>query len=495
MMKIIRKYPLYLFLLPTFFVLHGFVENYGFVDIKEAGLLLISYLFLTMSIALFSYFFFRSWNRAALITVFWMLFFFFFAAIHEFMKANSPVKLFTRYSFLLSTALIILFVLFIIFRKSKKPFQRFSIYLNALFLIYIGVDVGIAIWKATGNAQKGLSVYSFAKENEYKVCDTCEKPDIYFVLYDEYTNSISMKEQYNFDNDLDSFLLNKRFSVQKHSRSNYNFTPFSMSSALNMTYLEGLANPKAVTADDYANCTLLIRDNKVIKFLDAHGYEIVNFSVFDLAGNPSRVDQSFLPLKTKLIADRTLFAHMNKDIGWLLATKWPFNLVTRNHFFKHKENNNNFQDLTIQAARAQQKKPRFFYVHFYMPHPPYFYDRFGKERDNTVVYNEFKPNPPASYLEYVRYVNLKIKELVETIQTSNPRSTIMLLSDHGFRENHLTNEKHIFRNLNAIYYPDHQYSSLYDSMTSVNLFRSAFNKMFNQRFPILTDSVIQLKDR
>jgi hypothetical protein len=97
-----------------------------------------------------------------------------------------------------------------------------------------------------------------------------------------------------------------------------------------MSFIEGIQNTKAVTAEDYANCNLLIRDNEVIKFLDAHGYDIVNYSVFDLAGNPSMVEQSFLPLKTKLISDRTLFAHMNKDVGWLLITRWPFRLFSSN---------------------------------------------------------------------------------------------------------------------------------------------------------------------
>ena len=113
MIRIIQKYPLYLVLLPIFFVLHGFVENFGFIDLKEAGLLLLSYLFLAMSIATFSWFFFRNWNRSALITTFWMAFFFFFGALHEFLKEHSPVDFFSRYSFLLTAALSTLFFLFI----------------------------------------------------------------------------------------------------------------------------------------------------------------------------------------------------------------------------------------------------------------------------------------------------------------------------------------------------------------------------------------------
>lgn len=493
-MHFIKRYPLYLFLLPVFFVLHGFVENLGFIDVKEAALLLLSYLFLTMSIAGFSYIFFRNWNRAALITTFWMSFFFFFGALHEFLKANSPIKLFSRYSFLLGMALTILFFLFIYFRKSTKPFQRFSIYLNLLFIIYIITDIGTGIYKSVDKSVNRFAVYGFAQENAYKACDTCKKPNIYFLLYDEYGGSRSLHEQYGYVNDLDSFLINEKFSVQWNSRSNYNFTAFSMSSALNMSYIEGIKNTKAVTAEDYSNCTLLIRDNQVIKFLDAQGYEIHNYSVFDLAGNPAMVEQSFLPLKTKLISDRTLFAHLNKDIGWLLITKFPFKLFGQNHYRKHKKNNEDFQALTIKASTEKHEKPVFVYAHFYLPHPPYFYDKNGNLKSEEVIYNEYKSNPPASYLEYVTYTNTKVREVITALKKNDPTAVIMILSDHGYREKESKKYSHFFRNMNAIYYPDQQYDGFYDSISSVNQFRVVFNKMFRANFPLLKDSTVLLVD-
>lgn len=495
MFRILQKYPLYLLLLPTFFVLHGFVENYGFIEIREAAILLLSYIFLAFSIAGFSFVFFRNWNRSALITVFWLSFFFFFGALHDFLKLHSPVKFITRYSFLLVSALLILFFLFIYFKKSTKPFQRFSVYLNSLFLIYIMVDIGTGIWNANSGEKKMLSVYGAATANDYKKCDTCQRPDIYFLLYDEYGGSASLKEQYGYENDLDSFLLKTGFSIQKHSRSNYSFTPFSMSSILNMSYINGISNPNAVSADDYANCNLLIRDNEVIKFLDVQGYEIINYSVFDLAGNPSRVDQSFLPLKTKLISDRTLFAHMNKDIGWLMITRFPFNLFSKNYFMRHKENNVQFQDLSLQEAKRKSQKPKFVYTHFYMPHPPYFYDKNGKLKDEAVVYQEYKTNPPASYLEYVTYCNTKVRELITTILAHSPNSVILIMSDHGYREAKSTKTKYFFENMNAAYFPDLKYGNFYDSISGVNQFRIVLNKYFNAGFPLIKDSTVLLIDK
>jgi hypothetical protein len=494
----LKTNPLYLVLLPVFFVLHGFLENFGFISVKDAALLCVSYVFLTIAINVFSWFFFRNWTKAAVITVIWMSFFFFFGALHEFLKEHAPVRFFSKYSFLLSSFFLVLIVIFIYLKKIKKPFLKSTMYLNVLFLVYILVDISGIVIKAVNPHEKRLSVYGFARENQYSVCDTCARPDIYFLLMDEYSSSKALRETYKFENNLDSFLLNEGFSIQENSRSNYNFTAFSMSATLNMSFIDGIENVKAVTADDYATCGILVRDNEVIKFLDAHGYEIVNYSVFDLAGNPAMVEQSFLPLKTKLITDRTLFARMNKDIGWLLMTWYPFKLFKRNYILKHRDNNEKFQELVEKSAKEKKAKPRFFYAHFYMPHPPYYYDRHGNPTDNATIYREYKYDPMYSYLDYLMYTNDRIKEMVTTIRTSNPNAVIILLSDHGYRkrmDKTTAEPPHFFENLNAVYFPDQNYSGLYDSITNVNMFRVILNKNFNQHFSLVKDSCIFLADK
>ncbi len=492
----LKTRPLYLFLLPVFFVLHGYLENFGFLSLQDAALLCGSYVLLSLCINIFSWFFFRNWTKAAVITVIWMSFFFFFGALHEFLKEHVPIRFFSRYSFLLSAFFLVLIIIFIYLKKIKKPFLRSTMYLNVLLLVYILVDLSGLVVKVVNPRKQRLSVYGFARQNQYTACDTCQKPDIYFLLMDEYSSSKALREKYNFENNLDSFLLDRGFSIQTNSRSNYNFTPFSMSATLNMSFIEGIENIKAVTADDYATCNILVRDNEVIKFLDAHGYEIVNYSMFDLAGNPAMVEQSFLPLKTKLITDRTLFARMNKDIGWLLMTWYPFKLFKRNYILKHRDNNRKFQDLVEQSTKENKNRPRFFYAHFYMPHPPYYYDRYGNPTDNSTIYREYKTDPLLSYLDYLLYTNERIKEMVTTIHTNKPNAIIILLSDHGYRKrlDKKPEQPHFFQNLNAVYFPNKDYSGLYDSITNVNLFRVILNKKFNQHFKLEKDSSIFLVD-
>jgi len=496
MTRLLRTRPLYLLLLPLFFVLHGYLENFGFISIKDSAVLVLSYSVLTSLIFIFSFFVFRELHRAALITAMWMAFFFFFAALHEFLRQHSPILLFSRYGFLLCTFTGLFVILFVFLKRTKKPLKGIRFFLNVLMCVYILVDLAGVAWKAFHPGEHQLSVYGFTHKFDYRTCDTCKKSDIYFLLFDEYASTLSLQQQYNFHNNIDSFLTGKGFHVQPLSHSCYNFTAFSMSSILNMSYIDGIENVKAVTSDDYANCNRLIRENEVIKFLDLQGYEIVNYSVFDLAGNPAMVQQSFLPLKTKLITDRTLFARMNKDIGWVLITKFPFNLFNKNDFLKHLDNNNRFLDLVKKASSVKKPRPRFIYAHFYMPHPPFFFDRNGQRKDNKTVYDEYKFNPPPAYRDYVVYVNSQIRSLVDTIQKNDPSASIVLMGDHGYRTS--TTDPHPlyhFQNMNAIYYPDKDYKLLYDSISGVNQFRVVLNKLFHQSFPLLADSSIFLKDK
>jgi hypothetical protein len=92
-------------------------------------------------------------------------------------------------------------------------------------------------------------------------------------------------------------------------------------------------------------------------------------------------------------------------------------------------------------------------------------------------------------------VNGEIKKLVTTIQQNNPSAVIVMMSDHGYREKHGTNYPFFFQNLNAVYFPDKNYSTIYDSITSVNQFRVVLNKYFHQSFPLLKDSCVVLIDK
>jgi len=491
----LQQYSLYPVLLPVFFVLHGYLENYGFISPGEGLLLILIYTATTLVLALAGWLFFRDIPKAALFAFILMAVYFFFGAIHDFLKEHAGSFL-SSYVVLLTAFLILLIAVIVYLRKSKRPFKRLTAFLNLLFLVYILFGAGNLIAKAFRSSGYALSVYSFAKNNTYKQCPDCNKPDIYFLLMDGYASTAALAKWYHYQNNLDSFLLQRKFSVQANSRSNYNFTPFSMASILNMSYLQGIEDPKKVTVSDYANCEVLIRNNEVIKRLSAAGYDIVNYSVFNLAGHPKTVSQDFLPLNTRLITERTLFACIRKDIGWKLAKWYPFKWFWHGDIMRDNRNNQNFIELVKKSAATKSAKPRFVYGHFYMPHIPYYYDKNGKLKDIATITTETLSDPIPAYLDYIPYVNSRIREMVTTIQQQNPSAVIILMGDHGNRD--ATSEafpiRH-FQNLNAVYYPDNDYKLLYDSISGVNQFRVVLNKLLKQDLPLLPDSSVYLIDK
>ena len=70
------------------------------------------------------------------------------------------------------------------------------------------------------------------------------------------------------------------------------------------------------------------------------------------------------------------------------------------------------------------------------------------------------------------------------------------MSDHGYR--YIKDGgaySWFFNNQNAVYFPDGDYSLMYDSISNVNQFRVVFNKLFRLNLPLLKDSVIFLQER
>ncbi len=496
MKKLLSQQGWYVFMIPVFFVFHGYVQNFGLITAKDCLLLTGIYL-AAVSILYFIFcLVFSNKLKAAVAAAFLISFFLFFGAIVDFFKTH--LFLFSRYSVLLPAFLLLFFGLIFYLKKTTATVAKPTLLLNALLIIYILVDAGSATWKGLNPSSDRLSIYHSTEKINYKPCDTCANPDIYFLLFDEYTSTVNLQQTFNYNNaGLDSFLLNTGFRVLPHSYSNYNFTPFSMASILNMDYISGIKNTNACTIQDYANCNNLIRNNEVIRFLSSRQYDIVNYSIFDLAGNPSMATSSLLPVKTRLITAQTFYYRMMKDIGWNLYTgRFAIKALAKNMLYENLHNNTMFIEKIKGESALQNKKPRFIYAHFEMPHPPFYFDEQGNARNEEELIKEQNGEHVQSYKNYLPYTNTKLKQLVSTIQqNTGGNAVIIIMGDHGFRVAlNLASKGYYFKNLNAVYFPDKNYGLLKDSTSGVNQFRLIFNALFKQHFRVLKDTAIFLKD-
>ena len=521
MLETLKRVPLFVPLISIFFVLHGVLENFGFIPAGDAFVLALVYLGATLLVWAIGRVVFRGWQRAALPTAAVMAFFFFYEAFIQWMTRHFPHRFFTTNSFLLLFGLLLLIAVFFGVRKNKGDFSRLYLFLNVLLGVYVVIDTGGLIVKMLHPPVNPLSVAGSVNGERTPVCAGCAKPNVYFLLFDEYAGSRALAEQYHFDNSyLDSFLVKQGFHINDQSSSNYNLTPFSIASVLNMSYIEGIKDPRRILSLDYTNTYQLIRDSKVVDLFSREGYAIKNLSLFDLAGQPTRAWQSFLPLKTRLITARTLSERLQRHWNSLVVHYFGIRYFVVRDYMKYEAVNAEFLKATAaeadqavaeahqgaaeadegaagadQAADRRDSRPKFVYAHFMMPHYPYLFDSLGRRRSDREIYEERETNPDTAYLGYLQYTNRKVVDLVGHIRQRDPGAVILLCGDHGYRgAANRQNPLFQFRNLNAVYFPDHEYGLWAGRVSFVNQFRIVFNQLFHAGYPLLKDSTILLSE-
>ena len=482
--------PVFLLLLPVFFVLHGYIENYNFVPVSDASLLALLYIGGAFIIAAISWLFFRDFIKASLIAFIMMAYNFFYGSTLDILKSHFPGVFVLRHSFIVPVSFLFFLVVIIGLKKRKKSLTGIIFYLNLLLLLLLVVDTGWLIIKIASS--KKNSPYTLATAG-FTLCDTCKKPDVFLIILDEYTGNKALKEVFNFDNSaFEEELQNKGFHVIKESSSNYNYTPFSMASILNMDYLT--LNMKTKGKGNLNYCYETIRDSRVVKFFKAHGYQFYNYSAFNFPGQPSLQSGSFLPIKTKLITAQTFLSKLEEDASFNIARgRFNFKSALKKVTYENFHNNEDILLRTKNMAAQQITAPKFIYAHLVMPHYPYYFNSNSVPLPLEDIV-EGRESDTKNYVEYLEYCNKRILQLVDSVLTASATPpVIMLLGDHGFRHfKNKTDRAYYFMNLNAVYFPGKNYQLFYDKMTNVNQFRVVFNTLFNQQLPILKDSTIYL---
>lgn len=478
-----------MYLLPVFFVWHGFIENYDLIPIPDAMQLTGIYCIAATIIAFLSWLYYKNSTKASLFAFLILFYHFFFGALHDFLKGHAFISYLSKYSILLPISLII--YLFLFFRIKKQSLLKTTFYLNSVLLILIAIDAFVLVQKSNSSTVIATST----TDRNFLPCDTCEHPDIFFIIADGYPGQVELTDLFNYNNSaFETELKNRGFHVTDSSVSNYNFTPFSVSSTLDMNFLTGIVGSNS-NKGDMSVCYTTIKKSNTLRYLEESGYEIYNYSIFDLKGQPSLAIPTFLPRKTLPITSQTFLSRIEKELGHHLVTDLKITSVI--NYLKNQDLNNNrsIYTKTIATATTPSNKPKFVYTHLVMPHYPYYYDSTGKLVDYDSLNNAFYQNKNA-FISYLKYSNQQFIRLIDTIQSSTAKqSVVIFMSDHGFREfSEPVDANYHFYNINAVFFPNQQYAAYYTGMSNVNQFRVVFNTLFGQQLPLLKDSTSFLQE-
>ena len=474
----LSKLPIHTFLFSLFPIMFFFQGNLHEIPFGDV----IFPLFLSISITFLSWVILRKFigsQRSGLIISLIIMSFINLGNIRFFISDNPTESLQSSMEgqILVSILLLVNVIGIIYFLKKHRLDAKTSI-ANVISMTMIGVLIfsitSFSITTADDNLLANLS------DIPVQISDVENKPNIYFIILDEYAGFIQLKNDFNFDNSNFSIELEKRdFFVGTESFSNYPNTSLSVPSIMNMIYLDFIPDKLGKDSKNIRVVEKMINENNVMKILQSNGYKITT-----LDGVVGRIPNTYL-------ADVTLCSSIfdiNPDIRKNFALVYvPIVGLQELVFSEVIRNKLECSFSALIDFNEDPKNPDFVVAHLRFPHSPYIYDSFG----NSVSIND--RGDKNAYLEQLKFANKKTLEIIDSIQERSSENIIIVISDHGYRPyinwENPTIDDYIrgFNILDAYYLPGEE---KHEKIAPVNIFRTIFNSYLEMDYEILDDRQI-----
>jgi len=204
-MSVRFKLPqLYLLLLPLFAFLHINNDVFGFIPFKQVVIFLLTYYTLAGIIYAITYLLTKRPPVCTLIAFCAVLFSIFFGPYHDFLKLVTSGNVLSSYKVVLPFSLLLLALTVYILSKKPDRLNKFSQYLNALLIVLVIFESAMAVINLIQTSKNNNLIYSETPINDQYTSPNIPdslKPDIYFLVFDGYTNNTTLKEIWDFNND------------------------------------------------------------------------------------------------------------------------------------------------------------------------------------------------------------------------------------------------------------------------------------------------------
>jgi len=292
--------------------------------------------------------------------------------------------------------------------------------------------------------------------------------DIYLLVFDRYANAKTLQDVFHFDNsEFYDELEKRRFHVERNGLTCYPMTLLSMSSTLNMQYLQ----PMFTKRPDYSP---LLKRHEVGRLLIDAGY------TYHHMGN------SYEPLRKNELAQSNLrVSFLPTEFADSLLKMTPLGLTLGGSFKHHFV----LRKFAAIRALASDDQPTFTYAHFLLPHFTYVFNR-----DGSISWTRAPQADKQAYVDQLIATNRMILETIDELCSKSKDKPIIILeadegpylmpADHQLpREDQLEMRCGI---LSAILIPDEQIArKLPAHLAPVNVFRFLFREYFGAPLEML----------
>lgn len=481
-------HPLLFAILP---ILILYTQNINYVRVSEILLpVMVAVFFAILLWSAIDLGFKEKKKSGFIISLFFILFFSFghiYNAIRYFYIGDIKIGR-AGYLLVVIGILLILATLFVI--KSRGNFKQITKFLNsaAAFLVLFQLII---------SAYGIFTRENFRAENEVNtpILETPGNlPDIYYIIVDAYGGSDVLEEFYDYDNsEFLEDLSQKGFYIANHSRANYCRTILSLSSSLNMVYLDTLSQRVGGESRNLFPLINMIKHNEVTNFLKQRSYEFISFSTGYSKTEITNADI--------YISKPGLLSEFQN----VLLNTTPIPIVLKEVLDQHDLHRERllFTFETL-AQLPEMKSPKFVFAHILAPHPPFVFGENGEPvqsdrpfyfRRNHNRFNESeKEEFIRKYKNQLAFINKKLVNTIDAILAGSTSPPIIIIQgDHGpsamLDYNNLENSnlKERMSILNAYYLPPNSPVELYAGISPVNTFRILFNHYFDANFTLLKD--------
>lgn len=517
MIKKIRSFIAYPILFSIYPIISFYIHNINEVNYQ---VILIPIL-ITLGISLFFWlivnFFLKDWRRSAIVVFLYQIFFFSYGHIFNiFYKATglvTPVKLESWFFISWIAVFFILSISLISKINTNNKLTRITDFFNIVTGVLILISVVQIIY---GNTRfwlivKKISPKKLEEIKSTKLQEGKKLPDIYYLIFDRYANIQSLKKYYNYDNsEFIDFLTEKGFYVANESYANYPITDLSLTSSLNMEYLDSLSQWAGKKSTDYTAVHLKLMNRKVVELLKKKGYFYINLGStwgqtqidrnadINYQYNQSQPSSVFIFkfLETTILS----FFYSNESI---IGDKIEAEPLT----YERLSRKITLEQFKIIPEIPNLNKPKFVFAHILLPHTPYVFNE-----DGSYVTKEKAATGDGKklYINQLIYGNKLIETMVKKLLVkTNGQAIIVLQADEGpfparyeakeytfkWKEATIDEYREKLGILNAYYFPNSDYKILYPKITPVNSFRLIFSLYLDENLPLLPDKNYLIEDR
>ena len=501
---------LYSFLFALYPILALLASNISQIEISNVFRPIAFVLLINILLLFISKVFLKNWDKASLLTSLIIGLIFTYGHIYLAIEQKSLGGIIVgRHRFLIPIWILLFIIGLILIIRLKSDAKKLRSPLNAISTVLLIMPL----------ITMASHFYSQFKYHQLDSQNTIisqnlnpqSLPDVYYIVLDSYARQDVLEILYEFDNN--PFLEDLEdlgFFIARESTSNYPNTALSVSSALNMDYIQNFEGFPFGNGNIVSPLYTKIKDSTVHQTFDQLGYSSITFRT-GYSGTEIKNSDYYLKSQPK---DSDIFAPPNVFEGFIIKTSALRILYEFSSFFpewlqpdlsdsfeKHRDRIVFGLDQLVDLP--QTDSPKFVFLHLVSPHAPYVFGPNGEllpssgplTLNSTDVYSN-RDVYIEGYLNQVRYLNDRLLETVNYLITNSEAPPIIVLqSDHGpgasiigESPSPISYQYEKLSNLNLLYLPNCN-AQISPNITPVNTFRLIFSECFSLDIELIEDKV------